>query len=178
MSFGSKHELSAIKNSVPGGKMLADLFRDSFVHGMSMFLGGVFGICVWVSAQPEPIIKPYLFELSLVEPVVVQKPVAVNTIVSDTATKPADVPMAKADDLHATPASDHAASDKMVQLPDAPQPSPKLTGPRDVAVEPLPGDMAAMHESAHPGSSCVCAFGVSCHAPDACAISGARDDRR
>lgn len=150
MSFGSKHELSAIKNSTPGGKMPADLFRDSFVHGMSMFLGGVFGICVWVSAQPEPIIKPYLFELSLVETVVAPNPVAVKTIVPDIATKPADVPMVKADDLHATPAPDHATSDKMVQSPDAPRPSPKLMGPRDVAVEPLPGPVAAMHESATP----------------------------
>lgn len=141
MSFGSRHELSAVRKESMASKMPADLFRDSFVQGMSIFLGGVFGICVWISAQPEPVIKPYLFELSLVEPIVAPKPVAVKTVGPDVTSKPADVPVVKADDLHATPAPDHATSDKMVQSQDVPQPSPKLTGPRDVVTEPLPGSV-------------------------------------
>lgn len=77
-------------------------FHDAFVHGLSMVLGGIFGLCVWVSFQPLPVIKPYLFEIALkvpvpVTPAAVEKapvsPEQADAMLGSTPTTPDEIPV-------------------------------------------------------------------------------------
>lgn len=78
----------------------------AFQHGLSMWVGALAGLMIWVAAQPLPVIKPY--ELDVVKPVVAAPK-------TTTAKAPATPPL--------------ATSSPATPIPAVPAPSPAPSGP-------------------------------------------------